>query len=185
MPPSSGPPGPAPTADDSRVRREAHAAQLLANIIPYDKVATEGRLRAIHSELVYAIDRIVREQRQKPPPEAARFNDGEVEVLRSIALQIIYVLESTYRPKPGFIRGTWQEFAKQSKLAKAGIIAAIVTTLVGGAYAVLKDYWRPSESGKPAAVAPAKTVESIKPAEAPIPTPGTAPSPAGPEPKKP
>jgi hypothetical protein len=167
------------TADDDRDRREAHAAHTLAKLLPFDKAGSEARLQAIHSELMYAIDRIVREQKQKPY-EAARFNDGEIEVLRSIALQIIYVIDSAYRPKPGPFRRWCNDFKKLSPVTKTMIIGGALTTVIGGAYAVFHDYVHPIE--KPAVVAPAKAVEPIRPVEAPTPPPAP---PAAPPPKKP
>jgi hypothetical protein len=167
---SHTPGGPTAT-DDDRDRREAHAAHTLAKLLPFDKAGSEARLQAIHSELMYAIDRIVREQKQKPLHEAARFNDGEIEVLRSIALQIIYVIDSTYRPKPSFPRRVWRDFSKQTPLTKATIIGTIIGALIAGGYAVFHDYWHPPESEKPVAVAPTRAAEPIKPAETPTPAP--------------
>jgi hypothetical protein len=165
-------PGGPTTADDERDRREAHAAHTLAKLLPFDKAGSEARLQATHSELIYAIDRIVREQKQKPH-EAARFNDGEIEVLRSIALQIIYVIDSTYRPKPGPFRRWCNDFKKLSPVTKTMIIGGALTTIVAAGYAVFHDYIHPVE--KPAVAAPTKAVESIKPT--PAPTPPAAPTP--------
>ena len=85
--------------DVGRERREAYAAKLLASITPYAEVGRDARLRAIHNELTFSIDRIIAEQ------PTARFNDAEIEVLRSIAVQVIYALESTYPCGRGRLAG--------------------------------------------------------------------------------
>lgn len=149
--------------DGDRERREAHAAELLAKCLPYDKVGAEGRMRAIHNELVFAIDRAITAQR----PDC-RFNNSEIEVIRSIALQIVYLLDSTNRPRRGFLRGIWAEFLDQPRLKKLGIISAIFGPLIAGGWALYHEL-KPPEPTKMEIVNPKSSPTPSPPAPAPSP----------------
>jgi hypothetical protein len=151
-------------ADDDRERREAHAYELLNKCLPYDKVGAEGRMRAIHNELVFSIDRAITAQR----PDC-RFNDSEIEVIRSVALQIVLLLDSTNRPRRGFVRGVWAEFLAQPRLNKMGIISTIVGSLIAGGWALYHEL-KPPEPTKMEIVNP-KPITPIPTAPSPPTTP--------------
>jgi hypothetical protein len=155
--------------DDNRERRHADAANLLAKILPYDKVGSKARMAAIHNELMFSIDSTLKEQKQK----GCRFEEAEIEVLRSIALQIVYLLDPLNRPRRGFIRGVWSEFLEQTYLKRASIIATVVVALVGAGWTVYREFWKPIEPAKPQVVAPTKLSEPPPP----LPPPPTPPSP--------
>lgn len=86
--------------------------------------------------------------------QAARFNDSETEVFRSLALQIIYVLEQRItkldakfdrrcdelRPKPRAIRRLLNDFNRRSPVTKLLIIGPLIAAIIAAGYAIFHDY---------------------------------------------
>jgi hypothetical protein len=163
-------------ADTERGAREAHVAQTLARLKEIDKIPTaEGRLQAIHNELFFALDRIVNEQRTiaeqqaKPANERPRFNGAETEILLSLALQTIAIMDSASRPKPGWVGRAREDWAQYKPVTKWTLVLSLIGALIAGAYAVFHDYihdyiWKP-EAPKPAVSAPPPAATSLPPAK--------------------
>jgi len=149
---------------DHRERRVADASKLLGAIEPYTKVESDARIAAIHNELMFAIDRALDQHGEH------RFRQHEIEVLKDISFQIIYVLDAINQPKRGFRKTLWQEFKKASAIEKLKVLAVLVTigTFIGGVIAgsatVVKP-WIDSLATKP-----------IEPAPQAVPTNATSPS---------
>jgi hypothetical protein len=111
--------------DGDRERRVANAAKLFEAISPYTNVDSDARIAALHNELIYGIDRALTQNSQH------RFHSHEIEVLKDISFQIVYVLDAMTQSPKGFRKALWHEFKRASPMKKIGAVGAVLLFLGG------------------------------------------------------
>jgi hypothetical protein len=140
------------SSGDDRERRLADAPKFLERMQAYAKVEPDARVSAIHSELMFAIDRALEHQKDH------RFKQAEIEVLKDITFQIVYALDGVNHPQKSFRATLWTEFKRSSAMDKVKAIAAVgtfIAALVIGTLSFNRDYVRPYFSAPSAQSIPA------------------------------
>lgn len=111
-----------------RDRRLSEAADLKDAVDALYKVSPEQRLGFLHDRICLTIDDLCAKKKRNG---SATFTAEQVHVLKDIAFQIVYVLDSesrTPRTLPGKLR---REFSQLSLMAKISAGAAALAFLLG------------------------------------------------------
>jgi hypothetical protein len=149
--------------DDHRTRRVADASALLKAIAPYTKVESDARIAAVHNELMFAIDRALAKH------DGHRFQNHEIDVLKDVAFQIVYVLDAMTQSPKGFRHSLWQEFKRASAMKKVGVLATTLAFIGGAMLGSITLY---KETIKPWFTTPAPAVTASPPTPTLTPPPG-------------
>ena len=156
---------------DHRERRLADSSKLQGIITGLSKVPQPSRMLHVHDELMHAIDRCLATHK------GHRFETKEIEVIKDVAFQIVYMLDPSNRPARGFF-ALWRDFKTLSALQKAGAIGGVLAFLggaIGGSITLWEKAIRPSVSA-----APSQVTDQAGAVVAP-----TTPGPKGPQPISP
>lgn len=143
-------------------KRIGGASALLRDIAALDKVGAEHRAVYLHERLMAAIDDICEEN--KGNGSGAGFSKRQIEILKSISFNIVYILDRQNLRDQSVVRRTWQDFSKSNLKDKVGTISTVILILgavSGFAYWAWPQLSRLRLSVEPAIVAqPPGAIES-------------------------
>jgi hypothetical protein len=124
---------------EERERRVTDSSKLQELVAALGRVPPKSRMYFIHDELMHAIERSLAKH------QGHRFEEKEINVIKDVSFDIVYILDPKNRPATGFIGPAWDEFKGLSALKKIGaavavfaFIGAVITGIVDFAKNVLE-----------------------------------------------
>jgi hypothetical protein len=111
--------------DDHRERRVADSAKLQTLISDLAKVPPSSRMYSIHDALMHAVDRSLATH------PGHRFQADEINVIKDVAFEIVYILDPQNRAPTRFVPKVWAEFKSLSAIGKVSAVVAILVFLGG------------------------------------------------------
>jgi hypothetical protein len=140
--------------DDHRDRRLADSEKLQDIISNLERVSSKTRMHHVHDELMHAIDRGLATHKDH------HFETAEIELIKDVAFEIVYILDPGNRPARGFFSVLWREFKTLGPTRKIATIGALIVFLlaaIGGAITIWDRIVKPiitTEKGQLAEPAP-------------------------------
>lgn len=124
--------------NSERDRRLCDASQLADAIRALGKVSDDHRDGYLHDRLMTAIDDICRQH--NGGNQKTTFTKLQMEILKDISFQVLYIAQQQTRKDPIFINQLWKSFKALDPIKKVGVgfcaliatISTIWTLFVGG-----------------------------------------------------
>jgi hypothetical protein len=117
---------------EQRERRVTDSAKLHGLIADLSRVPLPRRMYVVHDELMHAINQTLAKH------DGHRFAEAEINVIKDVAFEIVYILDPKNRPATGFFRKGYEEFKALSVFGKIGAIVAVLLFIGGMASGTLE-----------------------------------------------